>query len=161
MMDFYTFLQLLTVSIIATAAMTWFSYFMSKQFQELYKEPVLLSFVLSKFKMKSSVKPEKTIGWLLHFLIGYLFVLAYHFLWVRDILPISILSALLLGAISGIIGIIGWMFIFKISNHQPHIDFKGYYLQLFFAHLIFAITATAFYSLSLTFLILTKAYVTI
>lgn len=160
-MDFYTFIQLLTVSIIATAAMTWFSYFMSKQFQELYKEPVLLSFVLSKFKMKSSVKSEKIMGWFLHFLIGFLFVLAYHILWINDILPISIPSALLLGAISGIIGIISWMFIFKISNHQPHIDFKGYYLQLFFAHIIFALTATAFYKLSLTFLILTKSYVTI
>lgn len=150
-MDFYTFIQLLAISVIATAAMTWFSYFMSKQFQELYKEPVLLSFVLSKLKMETSVKSEKILGWFLHFLIGFLFVLAYYFLWVNDILPISILSALLLGAISGIIGIISWMFIFKISNHQPRIDFKGYYLQLFFAHLIFGLTATAFYSLSLTF----------
>ncbi|TDW52118.1 hypothetical protein EV144_101801 [Flavobacterium sp. 270] len=151
MMDFYTFIQLLIVSIIATAAMTSFSCFMSKQFQELYKEPVLLSFVLSKLKMELSVKSEKILGWLLHFLIGFLFVLAYYVLWVKDILPISTLSALLLGAISGIIGIICWMFIFKMSNHQPHIDFKGYYLQLFFAHIIFAIIATAFYSLSLTF----------
>ncbi|TDP00274.1 hypothetical protein [Flavobacterium sp. 245] len=151
MMDFYTFIQLLIVSIIATAAMTSFSCFMSKQFQELYKEPVLLSFVLSKLKMELSVKSEKILGWLLHFLIGFLFVLAYYVLWVKDILPISTLSALLLGAISGIIGITCWMFIFKMSNHQPHIDFKGYYLQLFFAHIIFAIIATAFYSLSLTF----------
>lgn len=150
-MDFYTFIQLLIVSIIATAAMTSFSCFMSKQFQELYKEPVLLSFVLSKLKMELSVKSEKILGWLLHFLIGFLFVLAYYVLWVKDILPISTLSALLLGAISGIIGITCWMFIFKMSNHQPHIDFKGYYLQLFFAHIIFAIIATAFYSLSLTF----------
>jgi hypothetical protein len=48
-----------------------------------------------------------------------------------------------------------------MTNHQPPIDFKGYYIQLFFAHIIFAVTATALYSISFTILILLKAYVTV
>ncbi|WP_228515158.1 MULTISPECIES: hypothetical protein [unclassified Flavobacterium] len=152
--DFYTFLQLLIVSITATSTMTLFSYAVSKNFRELYKEPVLLSLVLSKLKLETAPKTENVLGWILHYIIGFLFVLAYHFLWSHNILPVSILSALLLGSISGIIGILGWMLIFKLSNHKPAIDFKGYYIQLFLAHVIFGLTATAVYALSLTTLIL-------
>jgi hypothetical protein len=158
-MDLFTFIQLLIVSITATTTMTLFSYAVSKTFREVFKEPVLLSYILVKLKTHRPLQSETTWGWLLHYIIGFLFVLAYHYIWVRDILPVSFLSALLLGASSGIIGVISWIIIFQIANHRPNIDFKGYYLQLFFAHIIFALTATAIYFLSLTILIVVKAYV--
>jgi hypothetical protein len=154
-MDFYTFIQLVVVSIAATSAMTLFSYAASTRFRELYKEPVLLAYVLIRLKFDLPIK--STIGWLLHYVIGFLFVLGYHILWHKNILPISILSALLLGVLSGIIGILSWMFIFKITDHEPTVDFKGYYLQLFVSHIIFAAVATAMYSLFLTILFLVKS----
>lgn len=160
-MDFYTFIQLLIVSITSTSAMTAFSYAASGKFQELYKEPVLLSYMLKIFKVKLPGQSKTTWGWIVHFLIGYWFVIVYYWLWITDILPISLLSALLLGALSGIIGILGWMLIFKLSSDQPKINFKRYYFQLFIAHIIFAIVATAIYFISLTILILAKAYITI
>ncbi|MCP2025507.1 hypothetical protein L1276_000647 [Flavobacterium sp. HSC-32F16] len=160
-MVIFIIIQLLLVSIAATSAMTWFSYAMSKSFRELYKEPVLLAFVIDKLKLNLSKQSKKTWGWLLHYIIGFLFVLGYHIIWVKDILAISPLNALLLGIISGLIGIISWVFMFKITHHQPPIDFKGYYIQLFFAHIIFAIVATALYSITLTLLILTNSYVTV
>lgn len=156
----YIILQLILVSIVATSAMTWFSYAMSNSFRELYKEPVLLSYAIDKLKLDLSAKSKKTWGWLLHYIIGFLFVVGYHIIWVKDILSISPLSALILGVISGIIGIISWIVIFKMTHHPP-IDFKGYYIQLFFAHIIFAIVAAVFYSITLTLLILTGAYVTV
>jgi hypothetical protein len=159
--NFYIFTQLLVVSIAATSSMTLFSYAVSASFRELYKEPVLLNLVMNKINSDSSIESTSPSGWLLHYIIGFLFVLAYHQIWVHDILPISALSALLLGAASGIIGILSWVILFKFSNHQPPIDFKGYYVQLFVAHMIFAIVATLLYSLSLTILILAKAYVTV
>lgn len=160
-MVIYVIIQLLLVSIGATSAMTWFSYAMSKNFRELYKEPVLLAFALEKMNLNRSEQSKKTWGWLLHYVIGFLFVLGYHIIWVKDIVAISPLTALLLGVISGLIGIISWVFIFKITHHQPPIDFKGYYIQLFFAHIIFAIVATVLYSITLTLLIVTNAYVTV
>ncbi|PBJ14380.1 hypothetical protein [Flavobacterium sp. ACN6] len=146
----YTTLQLVLVSIAATSAMTWFSYAMSKSFRELYKEPVLLGYAIDKMKIDLSTQSKITWGWLLHYVIGFLFVVGYHIVWVKNIAPISPLSALLLGAISGVIGIISWIIIFSMTHHQPPIDFKGYYIQLFFAHVIFAIVAAALYSISLT-----------
>ncbi|UWY28062.1 hypothetical protein N4T20_20365 [Flavobacterium sp. TR2] len=157
----YIIIQLILVAIGATSAMTWFSYAMSQNFRELYKEPVLLSFALRKTNISLSEKLQKTWGWLIHYSIGFLFVMGYHIVWVKNILPISPLSALILGVISGVIGILSWIFIFKMTDHQPPIDFKGYYIQLFFAHIIFAITATALYSIILSILILLKAYVTV
>jgi len=145
-MDIPIFLQLIIVSIAATSAMTLFSYGASASFRELYKEPVLLTFMLTKLKIELSPETKTILAWLLHYIIGFLFVLSYHFLWIRDILSISFLSGFLLGFISGIIGIIGWMIMFNLSHHQPPIDFKGYYFQLLLAHIIFGLVATAVYS---------------
>ena len=146
-MDFNVFLQILLASIAATSAMTLFSYIISASFRELYKEPVLLTYILSKLNLDLSTKTKAVLAWILHYFIGLIFVVAYHILWFYNILDLSFLSVLFLGAASGIIGIIGWMFMFKITDHKPRIDFKGYYIQLFFAHVIFAITATLTYSL--------------
>ena len=157
-MDFYTFFQIIIVSLLATSAMTLFSYTMSASFRELFKEPVLLSFILIKTNLELSVQTKKYLAWLLHYFIGFIFVLAYHLIWLYNILYISIISALLLGIISGIIGIIGWVLIFKIADYHPNIDFKGYYIQLFFAHIIFAIVAAIAYYLLSSVSVLTGAY---
>lgn len=160
-MDFFVFIELILVAIGATSAMTWFSYAMSESFRELYKEPVLLSFALKKTNISLSEKSQKTWGWLIHYIIGFLFVMGYHIVWVKNMLSVSPLNALLLGAVSGVIGIISWVIIFKMTDHQPPIDFNGYNIQLFFAHIIFGVVATALYSITLTLLILLKAYVTV
>ncbi|MEO8237635.1 MAG: hypothetical protein ABI576_05960 [Flavobacterium sp.] len=157
-MDLCTLLQLIIVSILATSAMTLFSYAMSESFRELYKEPVLLTFLLIKMNLEVSVQTKKYLAWLLHYFIGFLFVLAYHILWFYNILYISVLSAFLLGIASGIIGIIGWVIMFKIADYKPKIDFKGYYIQLFFAHIIFAVIATAAYYLLSVLSVLGNAY---
>jgi hypothetical protein len=107
----------------------------------------LLSLALTKLRINLSVQSKTTVVWLLHYVIGFLFVVAYHIVWIRNIMSLSIESALVLGAISGIIGVLGWIFIFKISNYQLDSSYKGgYYLQLFIAHIIFAGAATAVYS---------------
>lgn len=160
-MSLYLLTELLLISIVATTAMTWFSYAMSKSFRELYKEPVLLAYAIDKLKIDLSAQSKITGGWLLHYIIGFLFVIGYQIIWVKNILPVSPLSALLLGAISGVIGIFSWIIIFRMTHHQPPIDFKGYYIQLFFAHIIFAVVATALYSFTITVFKLTVAYVII
>lgn len=156
-MDFYTFFQITAASVLATSAMTLFSYAMSASFRELYKEPVLLSFILTKINLEVSMQTKKYLAWLLHYLIGLIFVIAYHLLWYYNVLTISILNTLLLGALSGIIGIIGWVVMFKMADYKPNIDFKGYYIQLFFAHIIFAIVAVAAYCLLSTISVLVNA----
>lgn len=160
-MNIYTFLQIVLATIAATSAMTLFSYAISASFRELYKEPVLLTFLLTQLKIDVSIKTKATLAWLLHYFIGFIFVLIYHFLWVNNILKLSFLNALLLGSLSGIIGITGWMILFRLADYKPKIDFKGYYIQLFFAHIIFGLIAALFYYLILTIILIAKSNVTI
>lgn len=146
-MDFYTLIQIGISSIVATSVMTIFSYLVSASFRELYKEPVLLSYCISSFNISLSDKVKRILSWLIHYGIGFMFVLGYHLIWEYRIIEKSWLSALILGIISGIIGIASWLVIFKISKYEPNIDFKGYYLQLFIAHVLFALAALPVYNL--------------
>ncbi|MGA9637419.1 hypothetical protein [Flavobacterium sp.] len=137
---------ILLSSILATIVMTTFSYLMSTTFNELYKEPVLLTYFLNKFNLKISFQLKNILAWLLHFVIGYIFVLSYHFLWTYTILNLSVLNGILFGAVSGLLGILGWVSIFEYTQYQPKIDFNGYFIQLFFAHVIFGLVAYIVYS---------------
>ena len=140
-MTFHILSQILITTIAATSLMTLFSYVVSASARELYKEPVLLTYLLSSLKIEVSPQIKTFLAWLLHYIIGLLFVLIYHYLWVYDLVEMSWPAAFLLGAASGIIGIFGWILLFKIVPQKPNINFKGYYVQLFFAHIIFGVVA--------------------
>lgn len=146
-MNFHILSQILIVTIAATSLMTLFSYVVSAGARELYKEPVLLTYILSSLKIEVSPQVKTFLAWLLHYLIGLFFVLIYHYLWSHEIVEMSWPAAFVLGALSGITGILGWILMFKIVPQKPNIDFKGYYVQLFFAHIIFAIAAFFVYQL--------------
>jgi hypothetical protein len=146
-MTFHILSQILIATIAGTSLMTLFSYVVSASARELYKEPVLLTYLLSSLKIEVSPQIKTFLAWLLHYIIGLLFVVVYHYLWVHDIVGMSWSAALVLGAASGIIGILGWILLFKTVPQKPNIDFKGYYVQLFFAHIIFGIVAFFVYQL--------------
>lgn len=148
-MNFDILLQIVISCIAATSLMTLFSYVVSASARELYKEPVLLTYILTMFGMEVSSGLKIILAWILHYLIGLAFVVAYHYLWVYNVLEISLPVAFLLGSISGIIGILGWVMMFAVTPKKPNIDFKGYYLQLFVAHVIFGIVAFSVYKLFL------------
>src|SRR6218665_699929 len=158
-MDIYVIIELLLISIGATSAMTWFSYVMSGSFRELYKESILLNFALERTHISHSQRYEEKWGWLIHYIVGFLFVLGYHIIWIENILPVSLLSTLLLGVTSGVVGIFSWIFIFKITRYQAPIDFNGCYIQLLFAHVFFALIVASFASISQILLILVKNYI--
>lgn len=146
-MDFYTVLQILISSIAATSIMTLFSYAVSASAREVYKEPVLLTYILHTFHLDISSTSKTILGWVLHYLIGLCFVILYHVIWIYEFVEISWKVSILLGAVSGIIGIISWIILFEIVPQKPNIDFRGYYIQLFVAHIIFGLTAFSVYIL--------------
>lgn len=157
-MDLYVILQIIIVSIAATSAMTLFSYAVSASFRELFKEPLLLNYFLHNSGIKLSNTSKNTLSWLFHYGIGAIFVTVYHYFWAQNIVQLSFSDAFLLGIVSGAISILSWMFFFEILHYQPSINFRGFYLQLFAAHIIFAFTATAVYAISLTIALVTNVY---
>ena len=149
MMDFYVILQIIAASFADVTIMTAFSYAVSAAARDFYKEPLLLSYIMSVTGLKISPNKRIFLGWIIHYLIGIIFVTCYHFIWQADIFETSFLSSLILGAMSGIIGILGWILLFRLIEQKPDINYKGYYLQLFIAHIIFAVAAFITYLLFL------------
>ncbi len=138
-------LKIILATIAGTTFMTAFSYMISESFNKLFKEPVLLNFALKALKLELSPTARRIAGWAIHYLIGVAFVLAYHVIWERGVLPLDWINTVLLGAISGLLGIAGWMLIFRIPANNPPVKFGQYYLQLFFAHIFFAAGAAVVY----------------
>lgn len=134
-------------TLAATSLMTAFSYLISKAFRELYKEPVLLQFLMTRFHFNLSLSVKTIAGWIIHYTIGLFFVIAWYIFWNLEVFEPTWLSGLIYGCIIGIIGIGGWVFLFMLADYKPRIDFKGYYLQLFFAHIIFGLTTWVVFEL--------------
>lgn len=140
---------ILLATFAATSLMTAFSYLVSEAFRELYKEPLLLQYLMTRFNFGITGIWKVIAGWTLHYLIGLIFVVIFHVLWQWGLYNITWLTGLIYGIVIGIIGIGGWVVMFILSNYKPRIDFKGYYLQLFIAHLVFAMTTVFVYRIVL------------
>jgi hypothetical protein len=141
-------IQILIATFTATSAMTMFSYIVSAGFKELYKEPLLLKYLLMRLKITVSDRLKEILAWLIHYSIGFIFVLGYYVLWEKGIITFTVVTGIYLGAVCGVIGIIGWIIMLKLARFQRKAHDKGYYIQLFLAHIIFGVTAI------ITFLIL-------
>lgn len=131
---------ILIATLAATSLMTAFSYLISEGFRKLYKEPVLLEYLIARWHLGLSGAGKTIVAWIIHYIIGLIFVLVYYFLWKHNLYELTWLSGLFFGIIIGFVGIAGWEIMFALTKYEPTIDFKGYYLQLFFAHVIFGIT---------------------
>ncbi len=132
-------------AIVGTTVMTLFSYLVSKSFNKLYKEPILLKYVLERTHVSISSNLTLFLGWFLHYVIGILFVVIYHFIWMNRWMEISIFHSFILGFASGLVGIVAWRFMFAVSDSESKVDMKGYFFQLVIAHILFAFTVMIIY----------------
>jgi hypothetical protein len=138
-------LRILIAAFMATTVMTFLSYSISADFKELYKEPLLLKYLLSRWGIALPDRLKEALAWGIHYAIGLFFVIGYDFLWDYKIILISWVSGVGLGIVSGILGILGWEAMFTLSGYTSKIDIRGFYIQLFFVHIAFALTAVAVY----------------
>lgn len=135
-------LHIISVGIVATLAMTAFSYAFSYVFHGNYKEPQLLNYLIDNLPMvKSSICREHLLGWTIHCATGMAFVTAFiifqHFYEV----DYSALTGAIYGLVAGIIGVVVWAITFWLHPDPPGINKTLYLAQLVFAHLIFGIVA--------------------
>jgi len=139
--------KILLAAIVGTILMTAFSYLMSEAFHKLFKEPVLLNKLLQRLGVKLPHGQLSIVGWLIHFVIGLLFAFLYELFWKYTDADPTWGCGLILGAISGIVGILAWMIMFRLPESPPKVKFSEYYLQLFFAHIVFALGVIAVYKI--------------
>ena len=94
-------LRIMIGALVGTTMMTIFSYLISVGFQKLYKEPVLLKYLLLKAGASLTKKETAAGGWILHYAIGILFAVLFILImgvsWLQQ--P-DLLSAILFGLVT-------------------------------------------------------------
>ena len=148
-MNTMEFKKVLSSGILGTSGMTVFSYLVSALMSQNFREPEIMC-LLFKNLLKNPEQSEPYLTWLawsVHYVIGFIFVLIYVKLWDNNTLKANLESGIFLGAICGIVGIIGWYFTLKIHPNPPKLNLKNFFILLFFAHIVFGIFAMIGYRL--------------
>ncbi len=130
-------IQTFIATLLATSLMTIFSYVVSAIRKKKFREPELLNDLIRRLNQKEPGFLIPIAGWIIHYFVGLLFIIAYHLYWRATDTDPTFNNCIVLGAFSGLIGIFGWQLAFSIHPNPPSIDFKEFYIQLFFAHVIF------------------------
>jgi hypothetical protein len=139
----------LLAGVAGTTVMTADSELMSWMFGENFREPQHLATMVKRLAPRLSKHANQVAGWGAHYAMGLVFAAVYVELWEKKKIPHTLLNGLLLGAISGALGFLIWKSTFKSHPFPPVINYDHYYLQRIPAHIVFAITATLTYRLTL------------
>lgn len=129
--------KIIAATVVGTTFMTLFSYVMSKNQKRNYTEPDVLSQIIAENNSSLSKEETKPIGWAAHYGLGLGFTGVYSQIWEHTPIKPSLASGGALGAVSGLIGIMGWTQLFHLHHHTSEKYRKQYYAQLMAAHIIF------------------------
>lgn len=137
---------ILSIGLIATLAMTAFSYAMSYFTNCKLKEPQLLNILINRTSATHlSLDKEHVVGWALHILVGMLFVGTFVILHALFNFSISLLTGVVFGFSAGLVGVCFWSITFYLHPNPPAINRTIYYIQLIPAHILFGITMIALF----------------
>jgi len=136
-------MKIIAVALVATSAMTLFSYLLSALLQANFREPELLEHVLLALKEPAAA----ILAWIIHYAVGFLFVIVYAYFWsVRKVAVMK--SRVLLGFLSGLIAWLAWYLVLQARPDLPVANHIAYYIQLVAAHVVFGIAAGFVYRMS-------------
>lgn len=133
-------------ALAGTYVMTVFSRYVSNRFQHIFKEPVVLSLVLSKLAHNKSLNHISTWEQGVRYLAGLFVVLCYHYIWTHTDIDPTWFCGLIFGIITGLGAIFYWFFLFRVSSVSKA-RFQDYYLPLVAAYILFAMTVIVVYRL--------------
>ena len=131
-------LKIFIAAFSATNIMTTFSYLLSTNYKKLFKEPVMMNFILEGIRIHLKGKGHTVGGWIAHYIIGFALVISYELIWRYTAVEFGFVSGIIFGIVSGFIGIMCWRAIYLTSIHED-VSRRSYYIQLFFGHILFAI----------------------
>ncbi|WP_432411287.1 hypothetical protein [Rasiella sp. SM2506] len=140
--------QIITIGILATTGMTFFSYAISYFSKSKFEEPQLINTLLDRIPNKNQpVCQEHIIGWLLHILIGIFFVTLFKIGLLYTVLTLSLVSGMVFGFSAGLLGVLSWHLAFTFHPDPPNIDKITFYIQLVVAHIIFGVCCVLLFKL--------------
>lgn len=132
--------------ITAVTLMSGFSSLWSTIVGDEFREHNLLSHIFTKGSIPSFSINQWLIGWMIHLLLGAVFLGLYEVLWNITGIMRSWYWSLIFGVVIGTLGIIGWILMFSFCKDRPQINYIHYYIHLMFAHLMFSLTAYGVYN---------------
>lgn len=130
-----------------TVMMTLGSELMTKIFGENFSEPDHLETMIKRLAPMLSKQAKVIAGWGAHLTMGLIFAAIYVELWEKREIKHSITNGIILGVLSGLIGLLIWKGTFKAHPLPPWLNYNAFYLQRIPAHVVFAVTATITYRL--------------
>jgi hypothetical protein len=131
--------KIFIAGITGTSLMTVFSYQVSQDKKEQFREPLLLHKLISRLLPPKYQYNPTVDGWTLHYSVGLMFNVVYDALWQRMKSKPSLANGMLTGAISGLIGASIWKIILKLPPNPPAVDVRKYYYHLVAAHIVFGV----------------------
>lgn len=139
--------KIIVAGIVGTTFMTLYSYWKSRQERQQYVEPIMINKLIDKSANLPEIQNEDShpAGWGLHYLAGIAFVSAYWLIWNKALSKPTTVKILVIGLISGGIGIAVWKLLFVQHDNPPHNYRQGYYRQLLVAHILFSAFALVSY----------------
>ena len=139
--------KIIIAGVVGTTFMTLYSYLQAKKENQQYVEPVMINKLIDNSKNLPSLEDEELhpAGWLLHYATGIAFVSFYWLLWKKALTKPTLPKIIILGSLSGIMGILVWKYLFAQHDRPPKNYRYGYYRQLLIAHIIFTFSALPTY----------------
>lgn len=134
-------------SISGTTFMTASSALTSMLLDQNFREPEHLSSMIGRLAPMLSHRAQVLAGWGAHYGMGFIFAAVYVELWESGKIKHTIKNGLILGALSGIAGLLIWKGTFKAHPLPPSMKYINFYLQRIPAHIVFAVFATITYRL--------------
>ena len=125
-------------SIASTTVMTLFSHIIAEMEKENFSEPLLLSNLIHRAVPQGNSEIVRTAGWAGHYTVGFTFAAAYEYCLFALKKKPSFINSTVAGIIGGLAGIAWWKTVFKTHPSPPALNYRKFYTQLFFAHVIFS-----------------------
>jgi len=127
-----------------TTFMTAGSALMSLAGQD-FREPEHLSTMVGRLAPFLSKRAKVIAGWGAHYAMGFVFAAVYVELWESRKIEHTLKNGLILGVLSGLLGLLIWKGTFKAHPLPPSMNYTNFYLQRIPAHIVFAVFATLAY----------------
>lgn len=135
----------LITGIVGTSFMTAASALMSLLPKEEFVETDRLKKMVARLTPFLSKRAQVIASWSAHYGVGILFAAIYVDLWEKGKIEPSLKNGVILGAISGLVGVWMWNASFSVHPFPPNNRKVDFYLQLIPAHIVFALFTTIAY----------------
>jgi hypothetical protein len=131
---------------IGTTVMTLFTYWIESITGKDLGEPKYLNRLIRySRRFEAETGDGHMAGWAIHYFIGVLFaaaMIAFRSITGIDLTP---LVGMFIGAIFGLLGIVGWTVMFAVHDDPPQIKFPIFLVQLVVVHILFGATVTLYF----------------